>query len=116
MDRIKAEMKKAEEYMHASHILHNRGLFNPSVSLAHNSAFHAVSAAFLTAGIHGEENFSNFIEALAKFNYKLSPIIKKLRDNVDGFHIHPMIEYDENEAPLCAYTRQRSSSWRLKIF
>ena len=100
IDRIKAEMKKAEEYLHAADILHSRGLFNPSVSSSHNSAFHAASAAFLTAGIHGGENFSNFIEVFARFNHKLGPVLRKLKDNVDGFHIRPMIEYDENEALL----------------
>ncbi len=91
-------MKIAEEYLRAADILHGRALFNPSVYLAHGSALHAVQAAFLTAGAHGDMNFSGFIDSLARFDDKLKPLMERLRNG--GSHTRSIIEYDEKESFL----------------
>lgn len=104
-DRIRAEIKKAEDYLRAADVLHKNGLFTPAVSTAYNCAYHASIAAFLTSGGgKGPKNpYSDFREMLGKFNRKLDVLVAELREAREEEDVYATLEYAENESMLRLY-------------
>lgn len=105
IEKIKAEMQKAEEYLRAAEILHKNGLMAPSLSSSYLSTIHASVAAFLTSGsrLAPKEAFKDLNEKLVKFSLKLDPFIGRVKA-VRGEWPHGAdIDCTENEAFLRLY-------------
>lgn len=104
-NKIKAEMKKAEEYLQSAEMLHKRGLYTPSVTVAYFCAYHAAVAAFLTSGTAAmrKEAVSAMTAMAGKFNGKLDPFIDKLKEMKIEWNVNTSLDYLENDALLRLY-------------
>lgn len=104
-DKMKSEMKKAEDYLQAADLLHKNGLFVPSVASSYCSAFHASIAAFLTHGSPQvtRESFNDFCASLSKFSVKLDPFVVKMKEERSEWSCGADLDYTENEALLRLY-------------
>lgn len=105
IEKIKAEMQKAEEYLRAADILHKSGLLAPSLSSSYLSTIHASVAAFLTSGsrLAPKEAFKDLNEKLGKFSLKLDPFIGRVKVARGEWPNGADIDYTENEALLRLY-------------
>lgn len=102
-DKIKSEIKRAEEFLEAAELLHKNGLYSPSVASAYQSAFHASIAAMLTSGTPQKEPFVSFMDTLNKFSVKLDPFVVKLKEGREEWSANTSIDYTDNEALLRIY-------------
>lgn len=104
-DKIRTEMKKAEEYLNAAEVLQKNCLFTPSATASYYSAYHATIAAFLTTGFHNpqRDQFVSFINALGKFSHKLDPFVEKLKKTKEEWALNTALDYTENESLLRFY-------------
>lgn len=103
-EKIKLEIKKADEYIQASDILYANGLFSASVMTSYYAAIHATIGAFLTGGTQSaKEPVTGFASRLVKFSEKLDPFLKRLKEERVKWKISTSHEYSENEALLRLY-------------
>lgn len=105
MQKIKAEMKKADEYFQSAEMLHKNGLYNPSVTSAYYCAYHASVAAFLTSGVstRQKEAVASMVTTAGKFNDRLDPFIDKLKEMNLEWGVNTSLDYFENDALLRLY-------------
>lgn len=104
-EKIKAEIKRAEEYLSAAELLQKHALYSASATSSYYASCHAATAAFLTMGAdkpHGEQ-FTGFVAALARFNSKLDPFVDKLRVTRQEWGMHVAPDYTEGESLLRFY-------------
>lgn len=101
-DKIRTEMKKAEEYLNAAEVLQKSCLFTPSATASYYAAYHAAIAAFLSTGFHNpqRDQFVSFVSAIHKFNHKLDPFVEKLKKSKDEWALNTALDYTENESLL----------------
>ena len=102
-DRIKVELKRAEEYLSAAEQLHKYGLCAPSATSSYYSACHAATAAFLTVGSLDnaqKDKFVSFMTALRKYSSKLDPFIERLAAMREAWAFNTAVDYTESEALL----------------
>lgn len=102
-DKIRNEMKKAEEFLQAAELLHKNGLYNPCVTIAYYSAVHATIAAYLTAGIQQKEALVHFTSVLNKLNSKVDPLVSRLKEAREEWMVNTSLDYAESEALLRIY-------------
>lgn len=103
-DKIKTEMKKAEDYLKAADLLYKSELYTQSVTSSYYAAYHASLAAYLTAGEHPDkEQYSNFLNSITRFSQKLDPFLEKLREAKQVWDFNTSVDYAENEALLRLY-------------
>lgn len=104
-DRIRVEFKKAEEYLNAAEHLQKQGLYTPSATSSHYSAYHAATAAFLTVGFDNphKDRFVSFMTALRRYSSKLDPYIEKLETSKDAWAFSAAIDYGESDSLLRFY-------------
>lgn len=105
MQKIKAEMKKADEYFQSAEMLHKNGLYNPSVTSAYYCAYHASVAAFLTSGVSTRQKdaVASLVTTAGKFNDRLDPFIDKLKEMNLEWGVNTSLDYLENDALLRLY-------------
>lgn len=103
-DKIRTEMKKAEEFLLAAELLQTKGLYTQSATSSCYAAYHASLAAFLASGVDiPKESYQSFAAMLEKFSHKLDPYIEKLKAEWKAFGLNAGIEYAENESQLKLY-------------
>jgi len=104
-DRIRVEFKMAEEYLNGAEHLQKQGLYTPSATSSHYSAYHAATAAFLTVGFNNpsKERFVSFMAALRKFSSKLDPYLEKLEKSKDAWAFNAAVDYAESDSLLRFY-------------
>ncbi|MFQ5736102.1 MAG: HEPN domain-containing protein [Thermodesulfobacteriota bacterium] len=104
-NRIRAEMKKADDYLLSAEILHKQGLYAPSVTVAYHCACHAAVAAFLTSGSTAMHKgpVASMTAIAVKFSDKLDPFIEKLNEARSELKMSPSLDYLENDALLRLY-------------
>lgn len=104
-DRIRVEFKRAEEYLAAAEYLRKQGLYTPSATSSYYSAYHAVTAAFLTVGFDNphKDRFVSFMTALQRYSSKLDPYIEKLETSKDAWTFNAAIDYGESDSLLRFY-------------
>ena len=105
MQKIKAEMKKADEYFQSAEMLHKNGLYTPSVTSSYYCAYHASVAAFLTSGVspRQKEAVTSMVTTAGKFNDRLDPFIDKLKEMNLEWGVNTSLDYLENDALLRLY-------------
>ena len=102
-DRIKVELKRAEEYLSAAEQLHKYAMYAPSATSSYYSACHAATAAFLTVGSSGnaqKDKFVSFMAALRKYSSKLDPYIERFGAMREAWAFNTAVDYTESEALL----------------
>lgn len=103
-DKIRAEMRKAEEFLQAAEILQTRGLYTQSATSSCYSAYHAALAAFLASGVElPKETYHSFAAMLERFSHKLDPYIEKVKAEWKAFGLNAGLEYAEDESQLKLY-------------
>jgi len=103
---MKAEIKRAEEFLAAAELLHKHAMYSPSATSSYYSACHAATAAFLTVGSGDgmqKDKFMGFVAALNKFSSKLDPFVESLAALRDSWGFNTGLEYSESEALLRLY-------------
>lgn len=104
MDKIRGEMKKAEEFLQAAELLQTRGLYTQSATSSCYAAYHAALAAFLASGVEiPKETYQSFAAMLERFSHKLDPYIEKVKAEWKSFGLNAGLEYAENESQLKLY-------------
>lgn len=104
LDKIKEEIRKAEEYLSAADLLYKSELYGPSSSASYNCAYHASLAALLTSGEKpGRGSFERSLETLNRFSKKLDPHIETDRASAKALGVVSSPEHSENEALLRLY-------------
>lgn len=105
-DRIRAELRRAEEFLSAAELLHKHAMYSPSATSSYYSACHAATAAFLTVGSGDgtqKDKFMGFTAALNKFSSKLDPYVESLAALRDSWGLNTALEYSESESLLRLY-------------
>lgn len=104
-DKIRHELKKADDYLRAADVLHRQGLYTPSVMSAYYASLHATIAAFLTSGDHPlhMDPFGTFTGLLSRFSSKLDPFVEKVKAAAKSAELSTSLDYAENEAMLRLY-------------
>lgn len=105
-DRIKVELKRAEDYLNAAEQLHRHALYAPSATASYYSACHAATAAFLTVGSFDnaqKDKFMGFMTALRKYSSKLDPFIEHLAALKDSWGFNTAVDYSESDSLLRLY-------------
>lgn len=101
-DKIKSELKKADDFFEAAELLHRRNLYTPAVWSAFYAALHASIAAFLTsASPHPKrDSYKGFLANFQKYDRKLDNSLDKHKFREGGWLLDPLMEYNEQEALL----------------
>lgn len=105
-ERIKIEIKRAEEYLSAAEQLHKHALYAPSATSSYYSACHAATAAFLTVGNSDgtqKDKFMGFTAALKKFSSRLDPFVESLSALRDTWGFNTAVDCSESESLLRLY-------------
>lgn len=104
LEKIKAEIQTAEDYLLAADILYKNNLYCPSASASYNCAYHTSLAALLTSGEKvSKEAFARSLETLGRFSRKLDPAIETARESAKGLGVVSSQTHSENEALLRLY-------------
>lgn len=104
LDKVKTEMKQAEDYLSAADILYKNELYGPSCSASYNCSYHASLAALLTSGEKpNKESFAGFHETIKRFSKKIDPYIEASRESARKWGAVSAPEHSENEALLRLY-------------
>lgn len=101
-DRIRTELKNADEFLRAAEVTFSDRLFGPSIVLSNLCAFHASLAAFLTKCSPGtpKDRVERLLAFSERFSRKLDTHLESRFASLVEDEVFESEEYAESEARL----------------